>query len=164
MTNSKIESAGQEFLRHAVATLAYRGGKAIREAPEDFASFRIGPETRSPAEILAHIGDLLYWALSQAEGHEVWRDAGPRSWEDEIERFYDGLARLDARLASGEPCGCPEEKMLQGPIADALTHVGQIAMLRGLAGFPVRAENYYRADIEVGRVGVEQTAPQREFD
>ncbi len=153
-----------EFLRHTIATLAYRGGKAVRGAPPEFADFRVGQGSRTPAEILAHIGDLLDWALSQAEGRQVWRDSESRSWDDEVARFFAALDELDRRLASGEPSGFPEEKMFQGPIADALTHVGQIAMLRRLVAKPIRGENFFKADIGVGRVGAEQTEPRREFD
>ncbi len=153
-----------EFLRHTLATLAYRGGKAVREAPDGFSEFRVGPSSRTPGEILAHIGDLLDWALSQAEGRQIWRDSETRSWDDEVARFFAALEALDRRLASGEPSGFPEEKMFQGPIADALTHVGQIAMLRRLANAPVRGENYFKAEIEAGRVGSEQAEPNREFD
>ncbi|MCP4204754.1 MAG: hypothetical protein GY769_22835 [bacterium] len=158
------DGAKTEFLRHTIATLAYRGGKAVRGAPEGFSGFRVGPSSRTPGEILAHIGDLLDWALSQAEGHQVWREAELRSWDDEVARFFAALERLDRRLASGEPSGFPEEKLFQGPIADALTHVGQIAMLRRLADSPVRGENYFKAGIESGRVGADQVEPRREFD
>ena len=154
----------REMLRHAIATLAYRGGKAVRNAPPSVAGFRAGEKTRTPVEILAHIGDLLDWALSIARGKETWRNAPPRSWDEEVERFFAGLAALDAHLASGAPLACPPEQMFQGPIADALTHVGQISMLRRMAGSPVRGESYFRADIVTGRVGPEQSLPRREFD
>jgi len=154
----------RQFLRHAVATLAYRGGKVLRDAPASFPSLRIGEKTRTPSEILAHIGDLLDWALSIAKGEQRWNNSTPQTWEHEVSRFFDALALLDALLGSQEPLACPPEKLFQGPIADALTHVGQIALLRRLDGSPVRGENYYRADIVVGRVGREQTAPRREFD
>lgn len=153
-----------EFLRHTLATLAYRGGKSIRGAPEGFAQLRIGAGSRTPGEILAHIGDVLDWALSQVEGRQVWRDSESRSWDGEVARFFEALERLDRYLASGEPSAYPEERVFQGPIADALTHVGQIAMLRRLADSPVRGENYFKAGIEVGRVGEEQVEPRREFD
>lgn len=152
------------FLRHSLATLAYRGAKALREAPPDFGDFHVGEGSRTPVQILAHIGDLLDWALSQAEGAERWRDASPGSWHDEERRFFAGLAALDARLATEAPLGQPAGRIFQGAIADALWHVGQIAMIRRLAGSPVRGENYNRADIVVGRVGPDQADPRREFD
>jgi hypothetical protein len=152
------------LLRHTVATLAYRGGKALRGAPAGFANLRAAPATRTPGEILAHIGDLLDWALGLADGKHEWHDSAPLAWEQEIARFYASLNALDRRLASDSPTGFPVEKIFQGPVADALTHVGQIAMLRRMAGNPVRGESYFQADIVTGRVGPEQTPPQREFD
>jgi len=161
--NESIASS-RDLLRHTVATLAYRGAKAVREVPESAATLRIGPTTRTPAEILAHVGDLLDWAIHLADGSYVWRDSPTQPWDREVERFFHCLARLDERLASDEALGYPAEKIFQGPIADALTHVGQIAMIRRLAGAPVRGESYFKADILVGRVGPDQTAPHGEFD
>ncbi|HYL10458.1 MAG TPA: hypothetical protein VEU31_06950 [Candidatus Acidoferrales bacterium] len=158
------QDAGRELLRHTVATLAYRGGKVLRGAPEGFPGFKAGPASRNPGQILAHIGDLLDWALSQAKGKEEWHNSDPLPWEKGAERFFAGLQALDAYLASDLPLGVPPGKLFQGAVADALTHVGQLAYLRRLAGAPVRAENYYRAEIVVGRVGPEQAAPKREFD
>ena len=154
----------REMLRHTVATLAYRGGKTLREAPPDFATFRLGEATRTPAQILAHIGDLLDWALSLAEGEQRWNDSKPLPWEQEVARFFAGLKRLDDFLVSPAALARTCEKIFQGPIADALTHVGQIAMLRRLAGAPVRGENYHKAEIQAGRVGPEQSAQRAEFD
>lgn len=154
----------REMLRHTVATLAYRGGKILRHAPEWFADFRIGVTTRTPGQILAHIGDLLDWALWLAKGEYKWRDSTPLPWEQEIARFFEALKCFDDYLASREPLGFPAEKLFQGPVADALTHVGQLAMLRRLAGSPVRGENYFRAEIEAGRVGAEQSEKRVEFD
>jgi hypothetical protein len=151
------------LLRHTLATLAYRGGKALRGAPEEFSGYRASETTRTPGQILAHIGDLLDWALSIAKGKQIWQDSTSRSWEEDSRRFFAALEALDAYLASDQPLGAPEEKLFQGPIADALTHVGQIAILRRMAGAPVRSENYFRADIVVGRVGPEQTPPRNEF-
>jgi hypothetical protein len=159
MTDSR-----REFLRHALATVAYRGGKAVRGAPESFASFRAGEGTRTPIAILAHVGDLLDWALSLAEGKQVWKESPAGDWSEETGRFFRGLERLDARLAAEAPLGCSEERLFQGPIADALTHIGQIALLRRMAGTPVRAENYFKAEITAGRVGPDQAPPRREFD
>ncbi len=154
----------REFLRHTVATLAYRGGKVIRGAPEGFATVRACDTCRSAAEILRHIGDLLEWALWLAKGNHRWRDAEPQSWDADADRFFEGLRRLDEYLAAEAPLGYPPEKLFQGPIADALNHVGQIATLRRLAGSPVRGENYFKAEIVVGRVGAEQSSKRVEFD
>jgi hypothetical protein len=161
--NSTIDSK-RRLLRHTVATLAYRGGKALRDVPADFGTVRVGDKSRSPVEILAHIGDLLDWALCMAKGRHEWHDSTPLPWEREAARFFAALQKLDEYLASTEPLGFPTEKLFQGPIADALTHVGQIAMLRRLAGAPVRGENYFKADIVAGRVGPNQSAPNFEFE
>ncbi len=154
----------RELLRHTLATLAYRGGKAVRNAPAEFADYRCGEKTRTPAQILAHVGDLMDWGLAVAKGNEKWHDSVPLPWDEEVQRFFAAMERFDAYLASDAPLGSPAESLFQGPIADALTHVGQIGMLRRLAGSPVRAENYRRAEIVAGRVGSEQTPPRREFD
>jgi hypothetical protein len=151
------------MLRHTVATLAYRGAKAVRGASESFASFKASDTTRTPAEILAHIGDLLDWALSIAKGNETWNNAEPREWDQEIERFHAALKSFDDYLASDSELDASCERLFQGPVADALTHVGQIAMLRRIAGEPMKGENYSRAKIEAGRVGAEQEKPKREF-
>jgi hypothetical protein len=151
------------LLRHTLATLAYRGGKAVRGASPDFAGYRGMPDSRTPGEILAHVGDLLDWALHTADGRHAWRDSKPLEWEQEVARFFAALQALDARLASGAPLGFPAEKIFQGPIADALTHVGQIAMLRRMAGQPMKGENYFRAEIVAGRVGADQAKPAQEF-
>ena len=136
----------------------------MRGAPESFASFRALETTRTPAQILAHIGDLLDWALSMAKGAEMWHNSSPQPWPKEVKRFHSCLARFDEYLASEEGLAVSCERLFQGAIADALTHVGQIAMLRRIAGVAIRGENYSRAKIQAGRVGAEQTAPVREFD
>jgi len=158
------EDSSRHMLRHAVATLAYRGGKALRGAPEAFANFQASVTTRTPRAILAHLGDLLEWALSQAQGAERWRPVAPADWEAGVERFFRSLEAFDAHLASGEPLRTSAEKLFQGPVADALTHVGQLALLRGMVGAPVRGENYAVADITIGRVGRDQAASRREFE
>ncbi len=154
----------RQLLRHSVATVAYRGGKALRGAPVHFASFHIGDKTRTPAQILAHMGDLFDWALSIAQGAQAWHDSTPLPWNAEIERFFAAVKRFDDYLASDEPLHGPAEGLLQAPLADAFTHIGQIAMLRRLAGSPVLGENYFKSDIALGRVGLEQSAPRREFE
>ena len=160
----RVVNPKRELLRHAVATIAYRGGKAVRGAPETFAAFKAGDATRTPARILAHVGDLFDWGLSIASGHQAWHDSTPLEWDREVSRFFEALARLDAYLASDAPMACSAEQIFQGPLADALTHVGQIAMLRRLAGAAMKGENYFEADIVAGRVGAEQAAPRRQFD
>jgi hypothetical protein len=163
MTNSSNSDPKRELLRHALATLAYRGGKAVRNARKEFAEFHAGEGVRTPGQILAHIGDLMDWALSIAAGKQAWNSSQPLPWEKEVERFFTALKTFDDFLASSEPMQAPAEKLFQGPIADALTHIGQIAILRRLAGEPVKAENFYKAEIVAGRVGAEQAKPKLEF-
>ena len=153
----------KEFLRHTLATLAYRGGKVMRNAPEGFGDFRAGEKTRTPTQIVAHLGDLLEWGTALARGEKTWKEATPQSWDAEVARFFECLRKFDEQLASDQPLGSAGERLFQGPIADAFTHVGQLAMLRGLAGERVRAENYFGADVVAGRVGAEQTPPKREW-
>ncbi len=152
------------ILRHTVAALAYRAAKALRGAPPEFASFRAAPGVRTPLEIVAHLGDLFEWALGLADGKHVWKPAPADSWDAQVSRFFAALEAFDQRLASPAPLGFDPGKLFQGPIADALTHVGQINLLRRMAGCQVRGENYFAAEIEIARVGFEQPAPKVEFD
>jgi hypothetical protein len=151
------------LLRHTLATVAYRGRKAVSDAPAGFAEFHVAATSRTPGQILAHITDLFDWAVSLADGQHSWHDSTPLPWGQEVARFFEGLRKFDQRLASDSPLECSPEKLFQGPVADALTHIGQIAMLRRLAGAPVRAENYFKADIAAGRVGPDQSRPRVEF-
>jgi hypothetical protein len=151
------------MLRHAVATMIYRGAKTVRDAPLEFREFRIQPTSRTPMEILAHLGDLFAWSLSMAEGQEAWHSSPAEGWERELARFYDSVEKFDAYLAGASPVACPMDRLFQGPIADALTHVGQLAMLRSLFGVPIQGENYFRADIRIGQVGPDQPPPKKLF-
>jgi len=153
-----------ELFRHCIATLVYRASKILRDAPENFAAFHNDAKSRTPVEILTHMGDLMDWALSMAKGKSVWHESIPLDWDREVARFYDSVKQLDMYVASGAMIACPLEKLFQGPVADALTHTGQLAMLRRIAGVPIRGENYYVADILPGRVGPEQSKPRKEFD
>jgi len=152
------------MLRHAVATVAYRGGKAVREAPAAFATFSPDGSPRTAVKILAHIGDLYDWALTQAKGAEAWHDSTPLEWDQEVARFFAAVGRFDEYLASDAPLATSAEKLFQGAVADSLAHVGQLAMMRRLGGAKMKSENYSRADIVTGRVGPDQTPPKREFD
>jgi hypothetical protein len=153
-----------DLLRHTLATLAYRANKALRGAPADFGTFRIAPGTRTPAEILAHLGDLLDWGIALSDGEHRWRDSTPQAWDADVDRFFAQLQAWDDRLASTDALGFPAERLFQGPVADAFTHIGQISLLRRLAGSPVRGENYFKAEIAGGRVGREQAPSKVEFD
>jgi hypothetical protein len=154
----------RELFRHIVASLAYRATKTTRDAPDTFATFRMDAKSRTPVEILAHMGDLFDWALSMVKGEEIWHDSRPQDWIREVARFCDSLQKFDAYLATDASIACPLDKLFQGPIADAFTHVGQLAMLRRFSGSPIRGENYFKADIVIGKVGLEQSKPRREFD
>jgi hypothetical protein len=151
------------WLRHCLATLAYRGAKAVRNAPPEFANFQAAEGLRTPGQILAHIGDLMDWGLAMARGKREWHESKPLAWEKEVERFFATLSSFDDLLASTEPVQAPVDKLLQGPVADALTHLGQLAMLRRIAGAPLKAENFYKAEVVVGRLGADQARPKLEF-
>jgi hypothetical protein len=153
----------REFLRHALATLAYRSAKALRDAPESFSDFRPAPDARSAGQILAHMCDLFDWALSLAHGEQRWKDVPPQRWTQDSDRYFAALRAFDDYLSSDAPLGASAERLFQGPIADALTHTGQLTMMRRLANVPIRAENYAKADIVAGRVGASQAAPRAEF-
>src|SRR5262249_55673695 len=108
------------LLRHTVATVAYRGGKAVRGAPPSFADFRAGERTRTPVQILAHVGDLFDWGLSIAKGAQAWHNSTPLPWDEEVARFFATLERFDAYLASDAPLHSTPQQLFQGPVADAL--------------------------------------------
>jgi hypothetical protein len=152
------------MLRHTVATLAYRAAKQLRDAPAEYATFKASPTSRTPAQILAHMGDLLDWGLSMAVGKTVWNNSEPLAWEKETARFFAALKAFDDYLAGDEALGRPAEVLFQGPVADALQHTGQLTFLRRLSGAPMKGESYAKADIVVGRLGLEQTKAKFEFD
>lgn len=155
-----------EMFRHTVATLAYRAAKTMRGAPAGFAEFRPGPTSNTPMRIVAHMADLLAWSLTMLKGEAKWHSSDPQTWDAECGRFFVALESLDQALESDEPIKGDLGKIFQGPVADALTHTGQLAMLRRLSGAPMKGENYTRADIQIGRVGFDQTPadPRYEFD
>lgn len=155
--------SSRALLRHAVATLAYRAAKACRGAPDGFTNFRAAPDSRSAGEILAHLCDLIEWVDSQARGPQRWNNSQPGAWDADVDRFHKALQRLDDYLASDAPLHRDATGLFQGGIADSLTHVGQINLLRRLAGSPVRGENYSAASIIIGRVGQSQEKPRFEF-
>lgn len=158
-----MTNAANILIRHTLATLAYRCSKTIRGGDNEFANFSAGEGVRTPLQILSHIGDLLDWALTQANGEEKWFNAKAVSWEEQAARFHAALKLLDERLASDQPIACTYEKLFQGPIADALTHVGQLATLRHLAGRKITGENYFVAKIETGNTGADQPPGVFEF-
>jgi hypothetical protein len=159
-----VSAVALTTLRQLTATLAYRAAKVLRDVPRGFGETTVDPATRRPVQIVAHMADLMAWGVSMAQGGREWKAGGSDDWDREVARFFDGLTALDAALAAEGPFAGNINKIIQGPLADALTHVGQLAMLRGIAGSPVRPESYARAAIEVGRVGRDQAAPGFEFD
>lgn len=163
MENPGEPDSELELFRHTLATLAYRAAKGVGNAPEHFADFRGGEGLRTPIQILAHMGDLFDWALSIAQGKQAWQNSKPLPWDKEVERFFGALQKFDEFLASGAAVEPPLRKLFQGPVADALTHVGQIAILRRMAGAPIKGENYYKAEITAGKVDSDQARPKLEF-
>jgi hypothetical protein len=156
------ESA-RDTLRQLLATLAYRAAKVLRDVPPQFATYKVAPNARTPVEIVAHLADLMKWGTWLAKGEHVWKAEGSTEWNVELPRFFQLLGELDALIAAEEFNGSVE-KLIQGPIADALTHVGQLSLIRGAAGMPVKPESYARAEIVPGRVGLDQAAAKVEFD
>ena len=156
--------SARDLLRHCLATIAYRAGKVLRDVPDSFGKFQPPEKTRTPEQVLAHMGDLQEWALAMASGKPTWRDSQPLPWAEEVQRFFGTLKRFDDFLSGDAQLQASPEKLFQGPVADTLNHVGQIAMLRRLAGVPMKGENYFKADITLGRVGPEQAPPRHEFD
>jgi hypothetical protein len=161
---SQPDDSARPFLRQLLATLAYRAAKVLRDAPPGFATTSFGETTRQPVLIVAHLADLMSWGVSLARGEYVWKAAGSGDWDTEVRRFLANLEALDAELAVEGSFKASVNQLIQGPLADALTHVGQLAMLRGMARAPVRPESYAKAEIVAGRVGLDQAAPGREFD
>ena len=151
------------MLRHTLAALAYRGAKVVGKVPEGFGTFRVKEKSRTPVQIVAHMGDLFDWALSMAKGQERWHESLPQDWDREVDRFFSCVKEFDTYLAGGARIACSRERLFQGPIADAISHVGQLAMLRHMFGTPIRGENYFKADIKAGQVGPVQPAPRKEF-
>ncbi len=159
------DEGARSLLRHMVAALAYRASKAVRSAPPEFDAYRASPTSRTPVQILAHMGDLFDWALTMAQNRTAWHDSPPLPWDQEVARFFSALTTFDEYLATDAPIEMGIlQKLAQGPVADALTHTGQLTMLRRAAGRPVRGESYARAEIVTGRTGLEQAAPRWEFD
>jgi hypothetical protein len=158
------DESARPVLRQLVATLAYRAAKVLRDPPDGFADRSFGDTTRKPVLIVAHMADLMAWGVSLARGENTWQPEGTGTWETEVQRFLANLQALDAALAADGPFTASVNQLIQGPLADALTHVGQLAMLRGMAHAPVRPESYAKADITIGRVGLDQAPARREFD
>ena len=138
------------LMRHFLGTLAYRSRKSIAGAPAGFGEFSGAGKT--PSAIVSHMGDLLEWAISWFDTQH-WKPANGSDWDENVVRYFDLLKNLDALLASDAPLRCHnEERMMQGPLADAMTHVGQLAMLRRMSGAPTSPENFAEAPVAIGDV------------
>ena len=153
----------RELLLHFLAAIAYRTQKALRDAPESFPNYDAGRQTRTPVEILRHMTSLMGYTatLFQGGAYPVHPDPLP-TFAEEILRFHAMLAAVGDLLRAGSPpCTISTEQLLQGPLADTMTHVGQLALLRRLAGSPVPPENFIFAEVLPDRLGVEQAPPAR---
>jgi len=140
----------RELLRHLIATIVMRGRVAITDAAEDFDGFRVNNDARSPGEILAHIGDLLEGSFYLMKGEMRYLTSSPLEWKEEVARFLASAKRLDDLIASDVEFHQPIKKLIQGPIADALTHVGQIILLRRIAGNGTVAKDYFGTELTLG--------------
>ncbi|HKV34851.1 MAG TPA: hypothetical protein VJP89_11030 [Pyrinomonadaceae bacterium] len=150
----------RKLLNHFLAALAYRTQKALREAPEDFGAFRIGEGVRTPAELVRHMASVLGYARTFFVGGRYWPEP-LESFAEEVERFHEMIGLLAQHLRNGDTLleGMTEERLLQGPFSDAMTHAGQLALLRRLAGAPVPPENFIVAEIREERLGSNQAEP-----
>lgn len=151
------------LVRHYLAAIAYRLQKAVRDAPRSFATFAAGARVRTPAELVRHMTSVLGYARTFAVGGTYPFDPGPLpTFDDELARFHEMLESVGEHLAPDGSLGTLRpEQLLQGPLADVMTHVGQLAMLRRLAGAPVAPENFIFADVRAERLGVDQPGPAR---
>jgi hypothetical protein len=147
------------LLRHFLAALAYRTQKALRDAPPDFGDFSAGGDCRTPSDLVRHMTSVLGYARTFFVGGRYWPDPEP-DLAAEVRRFHAMLGDLAAHLERGDAVtGTTPARLLQGPFADAMTHVGQLALLRRLAGHPVAPENFIVANIDAHNVGPDQPLP-----
>ena len=150
----------RKLLNHFLAALAYRTQKALREAPDGFGAFRAGGSVRTPAELVRHMCSVLGYARTYFVGGRYWAEP-LETFDEEIVRFHEMLGMLAQHLRDGDQLreGMTEERLLQGPFSDAMTHAGQLALLRRLAGAPVPPENFIVAEIREERLGPDQPDP-----
>ena len=152
----------RELLRHFLAAIAYRTQKAVRGAPDHYANFSAGNRTRSPVELLRHMTALMGYVQTHFVGGSYPTKPDQLStFQAEVARFHEMLGAVGEMLAGDAPCAISTEQLLQGPFADTMTHVGQLAMLRRLADSPVAPENFIYADIRADRLGPDQPPPAR---
>ncbi|MSV34532.1 MAG: hypothetical protein EXQ47_02900 [Bryobacterales bacterium] len=103
-------------IRHTLATLAYRLGKVLRDAPPEFSDFATTGSGRTPGQILAHIGDLMDWALTQAEGRQAWHNSEPLPWPQEIARFHQAIKKWSSTLLRAAPVRSPRSVCFKAPL------------------------------------------------
>lgn len=146
-----------QLLRHTLATLAYRANRVLADAPEGFGDFDAGQGVMTPRKMVNHMSMILAYAKSRLTGEEFQRPTEVDDWSMEVDRFYETVSALDKAAEAGfRADGEMVLRMLQGPILDALTHVGQLSLLRRLAGSPTPKDNYIKAQIELGKTGKDQ--------
>jgi hypothetical protein len=150
----------RKLLKHFLAALAYRTQKALRGASPEFGAFRAGEGVRTPAELVRHMTSVLGYARTCFIGGRYWPEP-LASLDAEVVRFHEMVHDVAGYVERDVPLGddMSAERLLQGPFSDAMTHAGQLAMLRRLAGDPVPPENFIVADIEPGRLGSNQPEP-----
>lgn len=152
----------RELLRHFLAAIAYRTQKALRGAPEHYATFSAGNRVRTPAELIRHMTSLMGYVRTHFQGGTYAPKPDPLpSFKEDVDRFHTMLQSVGDLLASDTPCSITTEQLLQGPFADTMTHIGQLAMLRRLADSPIAPENFIYADIRADRLHADQPAPAR---
>lgn len=157
MSQTGSEQNRRDLLRHFLASIAYRTQKALRGAPVGFAEFRAAPGVRTPHELLRHMSDVLGYARTTFTGG-TWRARTLPTFKDEIERFHEVLEDLGRMVAEHEFGVATPEQLLQGPLADVMTHAGQLAMLRRLEGSPVPPEDFIVARVDPDNLGADQPA------
>ena len=150
----------RELLRHFLGAIAYRTQKALRGAPDHYAAFSAGNRVRTPTELVRHMAGLMGYVRTFFHGGSYQAQPLP-SFTAEVERFHSLIEEVGKLLASGATCSLTTEQLLQGPFADAMTHVGQLAMLRRLAEAPIAPENFIYADIRADRLHADQPLPAR---
>jgi hypothetical protein len=149
----------QALLRHLLAAIAYRTAKALRDAPAGFEAFHAGRDARTPRELVRHMSGVINFAIgTMSEPRGVLIDCP--TYLAEVERFFALLREMADRLLDKVGMADSDaERLLQGPLSDAMSHAGQLALLRRLSGSPIAPENFHEAAIDPSRLGMDQAAP-----
>ena len=148
----------RDMIRHFLASIADHATKALKNAPVNYPQLDIGKGVKTPRQILHHITGVLSYAHSVYEHYDTtYFDQKP--WDDEVKHFYETLSKLDKSFQEKSPREVSEEQILQGPLSDAMAHIGQLLMLRRLADSSIPSENFIYADIKKGLVGPDQPDP-----